>query len=234
MKASTLYISLLFAFGSAAPHPHPFCLLTSCQPPASLWVPCPWRLGVWLLGANFGSISQFNTWALQQDMLTLPHSDQPWSLLIGPQGSASYSTTASWDEQGHRPTPEQTPWKAPLMPVNRSRAFWRKEADRERRGDSRPLAMLISLPPVSSPGVVRYTNWSSQPWLQMVLELNSSHTSSQANEPLLCPLFNMDVTPAGYSLTHCENYFSIKMQELELCPERAAKNTALWVLVTGN
>lgn len=95
--------------------------------------------------------------------------------------------------------------------------------------------MLFSLPPVSSLlGVVRYANWSSQSWLQMVLELNSSHTSSQANEPLLCPLFNMDVTPAGYSLTHCENYFSIKMQELELCPERAAKNTALWVLVTGN
>ena len=38
----------------------------------------------------------------------------------------------------------------------------------------------------------------------------------------------MDVTPAGYSLSHCENYFSIKMQELELCPGRAAKNTVLW------
>lgn len=62
----------------------------------------------------------------------------------------------------------------------------------------------------------------------MILEVNSGHTSSQANEPLLCPLFNMDVTPAGYSLSHCENYFSIKMQELEPCPERAAKNTALW------
>lgn len=174
-------------------------------------------------------------------MLTLPHSELGKGqahvltyLLIGPQGSASYSTTAFWDEQRHRPVPEQSPWKAPLMPMNRSRAFWRKEAERERQGDSRPLAMLISLPPVSSLGVVRYTNWSSQPWLQMVLELNSSHNSSQANEPLLCPLFNMDVTPAGYSLTHCENYFSIKMQEVELCPERAAKNSAVWVLVTEN
>lgn len=62
----------------------------------------------------------------------------------------------------------------------------------------------------------------------MLLEVNSGHTSSQANEPLLCPLFNMDVTPAGYSLSHCENYFSIKMQKLELCPGKAAKNTALW------
>lgn len=62
----------------------------------------------------------------------------------------------------------------------------------------------------------------------MVLGVNSGHTSGQANEPLLCLLFNMDVTPAGYSLWHRENYFSIKMQELELCPGRAAKNTALW------
>jgi hypothetical protein len=61
----------------------------------------------------------------------------------------------------------------------------------------------------------------------MVVGANSGHTSNQANEPLLCPLFNMNVTPAGYSLSHCENYFSIKMQELELCPGRAAKNTAL-------
>ena len=82
--------------------------------------------------------------------------------------------------------------------------------------------------PVTSFSVVRTINWSSQPWLQMVLEVNSGHTSSQKNEPLLCPLFNMDVTPAGYSLSLCENYFSIKMQELELCPGRAAKNTALW------
>lgn len=66
----------------------------------------------------------------------------------------------------------------------------------------------------------------------MVLEVNSGHTSSQANEPLLYPLFNMDVTLAGYSLLHCENYFSFKMQELELCPDRAAKNTALWAFVT--
>lgn len=58
--------------------------------------------------------------------------------------------------------------------------------------------------------------------------MNSGHTSTQANEPLLCPLFNMDVTPAGYSLSHCENYFSIKMQKLERCPGKAAKNTALW------
>lgn len=57
----------------------------------------------------------------------------------------------------------------------------------------------------------------------MLLEVNSGHTSSQANEPLLCPLFNMDVTPAGYSLSHCENYFSIKMQKLELCPGRQLK-----------
>lgn len=62
----------------------------------------------------------------------------------------------------------------------------------------------------------------------MVLEVNSGHTSSQENEPLLCPLFNMDVTPAGYRLSPGRNYFSTKMKELELCPGRAAKNTALW------
>lgn len=57
----------------------------------------------------------------------------------------------------------------------------------------------------------------------MLLEVCSGHTSSQASEPLLRPLFNMDVTPAGYSLSHCENYFSIKMQKLELCPGRQLK-----------
>ena len=62
----------------------------------------------------------------------------------------------------------------------------------------------------------------------MVLEVNSGHASRQENEPLLCPLFNMDVTPAGYSLSHCENYFSIKTQELEFCPGRQLK-----VLLSG-
>lgn len=66
-----------------------------------------------------------------------------------------------------------------------------------------------------------------RPGYKWWLGANSGHTSNQANEPLRCPLFNMNVTPAGYSLSHCENYFSIKMQELELCPGRAAKNTAL-------
>lgn len=45
---------------------------------------------------------------------------------------------------------------------------------------------------------------------------------------MLCPLFEMDVIPAGHSWQHSENCFSIKMQELELCPERATKHTAPW------
>ena len=69
------------------------------------------------------------------------------------------------------------------------RERFEEEESRERRqGDSGPPAILfVPWHPVSSSWTVRATNWSSRPWLQMVLEVNSGHTSSQESEPCSVP-----------------------------------------------
>lgn len=95
------HLNCLIGCSPLSPRPNAAHYFTAPLVPASLGNPCPWRPGILLLGADFGFM--FKTWALQEDLRTLPSSEAARVSAHWP----AYSTTASWDK------PRQ------VLPVNR-------------------------------------------------------------------------------------------------------------------